>query len=77
MDNRTYLAGMAMAGMLASQNKDTLETITNDAVIAADLLIKALGDSGHSLTPKSTTGSVNRVCDYFSVKDSSIFNDLS
>jgi hypothetical protein len=47
ISTREFLAGLAMAGMLSSQKTDTLETITNDAVIAADLLLKALGDSDH------------------------------
>lgn len=58
MDDRTLIAAIAMGGMLASQNKDTLETITDDAVIAADMLLKALRDSGRSLAQRRTTGSV-------------------
>lgn len=66
MDDRTLIAAIAMGGMLASQNKDTLETITDDAVIAADMLLKALRDSGRSLSQKRPTASVNSFHQSFS-----------
>ena len=52
---RAEIAAMAMQGMLASGHCDTLETIANDAVIAADMLLKALECSSHSPMPESRT----------------------
>lgn len=50
MTPRELFAGLAMAGMLASQKADTLETIANDSVIAADLLLSKLNENGMMLT---------------------------
>ena len=72
MDDRTLLAGLAMAGIFASGHKDTLETVTDDAVIAADMLLKALSDSRRSLSPKRPTGSVKGFKHDFSWPESSI-----
>ncbi len=56
---RDQIAAMAMQGILSSGHIDTLETIANDAVIAADLLLKALGDSSHSPMPESLAMSLS------------------
>lgn len=57
---RVYLTGCALIGML-SQARDTFAVVAEDAIAQADETIRQLNgqrDSGRSLSPKSSTGSV-------------------